>query len=668
MIRVYHSPFGADHGYPYLYDERPDEALAPLADLGRGSSAGGVAYEERQFPASYRGSLFFCEWGKAVVRYQPEARGAGFGPLGEIPFAVGAETDPYGFKPTDLVVDRDGSLVVADWADGQSPKRGRGRIYRIAAVGMDVGRKRAQAPGRPTRIPEPPDNSARSQSPFPTMPRVARLDSESLYERIDAQEALEDLGAEGLAAVREALRDRHLGVHGRFHAIWALVRAGGAAATEELLALARSDPDPRVREQAVRALGDLVDPILVRHRLEAGPGDAELAARLAAWARGQDPRVLREVFIVLGRLRWAGVPDWLRGAIPQLDPTLAHLAMQALRRSENWTGILGLVNLPSDEPARTIALRALADRAEPVVVDGLIARLHTEPEAARRGEYADLLARVWKRPGPWTYWGYRPAPRPANTVGWERTEAIARALEDRLDDPSLIVRLAVLRRMRREAIPIPERFHELDTSERRLVAAGEALRAFARDLDANARRTGGAVLRLFSRGAVRAQPRAEAPERAALTQAALVQPGDPLRGRALFYDAARSRCITCHRVGDQGERTGPDLTGVGDRFPRIYLIESILEPNRAIAPAYQTVVVALKDGRVLSGVKVAESDEALTLGDAEGQQLRLARADIDETHSLATSLMPEGLEKTLTREEFVDLIAFLASLKDKRPR
>src|SRR5262249_24455731 len=74
-IRVCHSFFGADHGYPYLYYEQPDEALAPLADLGLGSSAGGVCYLETQFPAEYRGNLFFCEWGRAVVRY-PLRRGA----------------------------------------------------------------------------------------------------------------------------------------------------------------------------------------------------------------------------------------------------------------------------------------------------------------------------------------------------------------------------------------------------------------------------------------------------------------------------------------------------------------------------------------------------------------------------------------------------------------
>ena len=68
-IRVCHSFFGADHGYPYLYYERPAEALPPLADLGLGSSAGGVCYLERHFPPEYRGNLFFCEWGKSLVRY-----------------------------------------------------------------------------------------------------------------------------------------------------------------------------------------------------------------------------------------------------------------------------------------------------------------------------------------------------------------------------------------------------------------------------------------------------------------------------------------------------------------------------------------------------------------------------------------------------------------------
>src|SRR5262249_14476469 len=135
MIRVCHSFMGADHGYPYLYYEHPDEALPPLADLGRGSSAGGVAYLERAFPAPYQGALFFCEWGRSVVWYSRERKDAGFAPMKETEFASGAASDPYGFRPTDVIVDYDGSLLVSDWADGQRPKRGRGRIYRIQFEG-----------------------------------------------------------------------------------------------------------------------------------------------------------------------------------------------------------------------------------------------------------------------------------------------------------------------------------------------------------------------------------------------------------------------------------------------------------------------------------------------------------------------------------------------------
>src|SRR5207245_1661823 len=100
-----------------------------------------------------------------------------------------------------------------------------------------------------------------------------------------------------------------------------------------------------------------------------------------------------------------------------------------------------------------------------------------------------------------------------------------------------------------------------------------------------------------------------------LTQTALKRSGDSQRGRNLFFNAVKTQCVKCHRIGDQGERIGPDLTGVGGRFPRIYLIESVLQPSRSIAPGYQTLAVNLKNGRVVTGVRVAETDVLLTLGD-----------------------------------------------------
>ena len=146
-------------------------------------------------------------------------------------------------------------------------------------------------------------------------------------------------------------------------------------------------------------------------------------------------------------------------------------------------------------------------------------------------------------------------------------------------------------------------------------------------------------------------------------RAALTSSGDAARGRKLFFDTEKSQCLKCHRIGDRGERIGPELTGVGGRFSRIFIVESILEPGRTIAPSFETVMVALKDGRVLAGVRAAETDLTLTLADQQGQKHVLAKSSIEERRPQSQSTMPDGLEKRFTPAEFIDLIEFLAGQK-----
>jgi putative heme-binding domain-containing protein len=147
-----------------------------------------------------------------------------------------------------------------------------------------------------------------------------------------------------------------------------------------------------------------------------------------------------------------------------------------------------------------------------------------------------------------------------------------------------------------------------------------------------------------------------------LVQAALTRKGDPSRGRIVFFDA-KSQCSKCHRLGDAGERIGPELTGIGGRFSRIHLIESILEPSRAVTPGFQTLSVRLVDGRVLSGIRVAETDAELTLADQQGQKHVLPKAEIDAQQPQAKSTMPDNLAQQLTAQQFSDLVAFLAGQK-----
>ncbi|HZO84363.1 MAG TPA: HEAT repeat domain-containing protein, partial [Verrucomicrobiae bacterium] len=570
MIRVCHSFMGADHGYPYLYQEHPDEALAPLADLARGSSAGGVAYLERAFPAAYQGGLFFCEWGKSVVFYARERKGAGFAPMKETEFAAGASHDPYGFRPTDIIVDRDGSLLVSDWADGQRPKRGRGRIYRI------------QYEGEKTRS---------SNSPDPE----------------------------------------------RFRGVCTIARSRDS---KTLFQIAESDSDPALRAQAVRAIGDLFDPVLVEHRIDATGGDSKVARRLSKLDR-EDPRVMFEVTVALGRLCWNESPAWLKANLGAPDAALAHAAVQTLRRSRNWPAVLKWL----DTSLRSIALRALAEQAEVEAVDGLIRRLETSQDPTRRREYVELLSRVHRKPGPWVYWGFRPGPRPPNTESWERTEAIEKALDRTLNDPDREVRLATIRQMEREKIRVPS-----ETLSRWLRGETKFENVAA-------------ILSAYESSKGGSEEKGASERHARLSKLALGNGGNVVRGREIYFNVEKSACSKCHRLRDQGTAIGPDLTGAGKRFSKIHIIESILEPSRAIAPAFRNLSLRLKDGQEFTGIRVHETESALTLGDANGHSHVLKKDQIKELQILNLSIMPEGIEGGLTDAEFVDLVAFLAEQK-----
>ena len=153
-----------------------------------------------------------------------------------------------------------------------------------------------------------------------------------------------------------------------------------------------------------------------------------------------------------------------------------------------------------------------------------------------------------------------------------------------------------------------------------------------------------------------------------LARVALSRAGNPEQGRQIFLNAEKSLCSKCHRVGEAGERIGPELTGLGSRFSKVYIIESILEPSRTIAPSYETTAVVLKNGKVIQGIKIAESDATITLADSQVQKHTIARADIESQQRHVLSSMPDGLERRLTEDEFVDLVSFLVNLKDSRAR
>jgi putative heme-binding domain-containing protein len=136
--------------------------------------------------------------------------------------------------------------------------------------------------------------------------------------------------------------------------------------------------------------------------------------------------------------------------------------------------------------------------------------------------------------------------------------------------------------------------------------------------------------------------------------AALPPEADPTHGRQVF---ARE-CKTCHKVGDIGVALGPDLTGSPSRDSAA-LLNNILDPNASVDPNYIQYVVSDQNGRTYSGIISAETASSVTLRRGDGQEDTLLRSQIDAMASTGQSLMPEGLEKTITKQDMADLLAFL---------
>jgi putative heme-binding domain-containing protein len=141
----------------------------------------------------------------------------------------------------------------------------------------------------------------------------------------------------------------------------------------------------------------------------------------------------------------------------------------------------------------------------------------------------------------------------------------------------------------------------------------------------------------------------------------VAQHGNPQRGREIYLDAKKGNCATCHRLEGQGGAVGPDLTRVWETLSFDKRVESILEPSKEIKEGFNTFRVATKDGKILSGLLLSDVAEGVTLKDAQGQEVRIPVAEIDEKGSDPTSLMPAGVVGHLSFEELADLLSFLGN-------
>jgi putative heme-binding domain-containing protein len=132
------------------------------------------------------------------------------------------------------------------------------------------------------------------------------------------------------------------------------------------------------------------------------------------------------------------------------------------------------------------------------------------------------------------------------------------------------------------------------------------------------------------------------------------------RGKANFEAA---QCLACHRFANEGGSAGPDLTAVSTRFQRRDILESIIEPSKVVSEQYMNTDVRLKNGDAVIGRVLEETDAKIVIqpNPLAPEKVEIKKSDVARRSLSKLSPMPEGLVNTFTKEEILDLMAYMES-------
>jgi putative membrane-bound dehydrogenase-like protein len=398
--RVTHMQRGANYGYPNLFKSYADELIPALADYGSGSATGSVYIHEPGLPTGFGNALYAIDWAVSkVFRHELTAKGA--------TFTIGAEPfkDP-GFD-TDIDVDANGRIYIADWDRRNWGNSGPvGKVFLIRA---------------------------KNHQPQPPMPEMKMASAGQLldllggYSLVRSREAqAEILRRKNPFGLNRMIENKSATLQSRIAALFTLVQFDRHAAKPALLA--RIANDSELREYAIRALADHDDVIRTID-----------PSVFAAAMTDKNPRVREQATIAAGRVSSAALAPALIAATADEEVTIRHAAIQSLRRL-NAIEACGRALAKGGDPeiARGV-LRALRGMHDPKAVALLSSYVEKEKDPALRGEAARTLGRLYQQEGPFdgSWWTPHPdAVRPYyKAVNWEGTAAVAALFAKMIADP-----------------------------------------------------------------------------------------------------------------------------------------------------------------------------------------------------------------------------------------
>jgi len=390
--RFHHFSGLEDHGYPRLFKNFEEETVKALADYGGGSGCGAAWVSEPGWPEAWNHRPFTVDWGRQyVAAHTVSQSGATFAettpPLNLTmlkPELKPGDIRNNAFRPSDVDIDARGRLYLASWVNG-----GFGAGEKCGVIFRMHPRGHVAPP-----LPEFAKANAAELAGLMTSP--------SHRTRLEAQRVLLRRGADdaALRALERIAGDVKVPLESRVAAVFTLRQAAGQNAFPFLAQLAA---DGTVSAWAIRALAD----------------DERLASRvpvepILAGLRSGDARVRREAVFAIARLHQPALGNSLAPLLDDADPVVAHTAFRALAKLRAADACFAVLDDKTASPERrTGAVRALQALHETAVVDGLIARVASEPDGARRRDLLSALCRLYHTEGEWAgdSWGTRPDDR-----------------------------------------------------------------------------------------------------------------------------------------------------------------------------------------------------------------------------------------------------------------
>jgi putative membrane-bound dehydrogenase-like protein len=680
--------------------------VVPRSELVAGgvftSAAGITIYRGAAYPPEYRGQAFTAEVANNLVQRQTVTKDG-------VTFRIEtadkdaefiASTDLW-FRPVNFTNAPDGTLHVVDmyretiehpWSipDDIRAKldlesgRDRGRLYRLSPPNFQ--------PPKPPRL-------GRAS----TAELVATLENPNAWWRETAQRLLFERQDSAAVDSLRAMVRRGVSDLARVHALWTLDGLDALAPADLLVAF--KDASAGVREHAVR---------LAATRLNSVP-----ALREAVWPLAQDPeiRVRYQLAFAAGGVADEGAvaaavtileqspgDRWVRAAVLSAPPDqCAAIARQWVKAPHR---------MGSDEGREVLRqLAAIAGaRNQPAPIEAIWTELETRTDSAAEGVFWTGLGEGLKQTGKSLRSAFRDARTGVARRGLQRLDATrATAMEKsapqevRLaavktlafdDYPTAqsalatllsaqetpLIQIAAVRTLSGFAHPdvagalvrawptlTPAVREEVLTA---LLARRERLGALLTALENNvvgrgqisaARRTQilatpDASLKVRAEklfGAAIGGTRAEVVER---YKTAFALTADVNRGGKVYDNV----CAACHRFAGRGTEIGPNLETVRG-WDREKLLLNILDPNREVAANYIAFVIELNDGSSVSGMITEENAGAIKLRRIGAPEETILRQNIAKITSSAQSLMPDGLEATISPQEMADLLAFLGA-------